>query len=384
MIGIAEEELRARRKRTIRRAAGIFTGCLLLLTFFSNTYRQMILPKVSVEKPQISQLSYDIEGSGSIRPKRNVSLYDSSGWVVKEVLVKEGDAVTKGQPLIVLDPSTAEKNRADEQDRLAKQQLELEKLQDSLKLNGMGGEASKLEEIKRQIAALKLDMSIQARKIESIRKDIADKSTLTAPFDGLIDDLQADVGLTSSQGKAVVVLSDLSQGWELETKVDADSANRLITGETIDVKIKETVPRFVKGKVTEIDQADSGGSSNQSQSQSQNQNSTSSMKLVTVAISDPKLIGGEQAEFQVSRKVGTPKPLVPKSAIKTDSQGEYIYTVEETKRPLGNEFRVRKKYVHTEDSDETNAILNGMISPDEKIVTETSEPISDGDQVRLS
>ncbi|MFC0215784.1 hypothetical protein ACFFK0_25635 [Paenibacillus chartarius] len=87
MIGLADEEIRAKRKRAIRWAGGIFTVLLLALTFFSNTYQQMALPKVSVEKPQIGQLSYDIEGAGTIGPKRTVSLYDQSGLEVKELFL---------------------------------------------------------------------------------------------------------------------------------------------------------------------------------------------------------------------------------------------------------------------------------------------------------
>lgn len=377
MIEIADEQVRAKRKRTIRMAAGLFTGCLLLLTFFSNTYQKMTLPKVSVEKPVMNQLSHEIEGEGAIRPKRIVSLYDQTGWVAKEVRVKEGDFVKKGEAMVVFDNSSAQKNMADEQDRLAKQQLELDKLQEALKLTGIGGEVSKMEEIKRQITALKLDLSIQARKIDGIRKDISNKSTLTAPFDGLIDERQADEGLPAPQGRAIVQLADLSQGWELKASVDADAASRLVTGETVDVRIKETVPRLVKGKVAAIERAESGRGQTQS-------GGASGMKQVTVNIDDPKLTGGEQAEFRLVKNVGSPRLLVPKSAVKTDSKGEYIFTIEESKRPLGNEFRVRKKYVHTEDSDQTNAILTGLIMPDEKIVTESSEPISDGDQVRLN
>ncbi|MDF2723005.1 MAG: biotin/lipoyl-binding protein [Paenibacillus sp.] len=374
---LADEVIRSRRKKAIRRAAGLFMGCLLLLTFFSNTYQRLTLPKVSFEKPQISQLAYDISGEGVIRPKRIVSLYDKSGWDVKEVLIEDGDAVKAGQPLIVFDSSKAANNLADEQDRYAKQQLDLGKLQDTLKQNAQSGDTSKLEDIKRQISGLKLDMSIQARKIEGIRTEIADKSTLTAPFDGLIADLQADEGLPVSQGKAVIQLSDASQGWELETKVDADAAARLVIGETIDVKIKENEPRFVKARVAEIENAEA--SSGQAQS-----GSGAGVKLVTLAIDDAKLIGGEQAEFGLNRKVGKPRLLVPVTAVKTDSKGEYIFVIEETKRPLGNEFRAVKKYVNTEDSDETNAALNGSIMPDDKIITETSEPISDGDLVRLN
>jgi HlyD family secretion protein len=377
MIGLADEVIRAKRKTTIRWAAGIFTGCLLLLTFFSNTYQQMTLPKVSVEKPQFSQLSYEIEGNGVIRPKRTVSLYDQSGWEVKEVLIQEGDAVKAGQALIVYDSTTAVKNLADEQDRFAKQQLELEKLQEALKQSAFGGEDSKMEDIKRQISSLKLDISIQARKIDSIKKEIADKSTMTAPFDGLISDLQADVGLPSSPGKAAIQISDLSEGWELETKVDADAAGRLVTGETIDVKIKEAETRFVKAQVASIEEVDSGGSQGQS-------GGTSEIKLVTLSINDLKLTGGEQGEFRLTRKVGKPQLLVPIAAVKSDSQGEYIFVIDEAKRPLGNEFKATKKYVNTEDADKTNASLNGVIMLEDKIVIESSEPISDGDLVRLN
>jgi len=377
MIAIDEAALHTKRKRTIRIASAIFISVLLLLTFFSSTYQKLALPKVSVEKPEMSQLSFEIEGDGTIRPKRKVDLYDQTGWVVKEVPVKKGDAVKKGQPLLVFDTSTAQKNLADEQDRHAKQQIELEKLQDSLKQHGLGGEASKIDEIRRQINALKLDMSVQARKIESIRKEIADKGTLIAPFDGLIDDLQADAGLSASPGRAVVQLSDLSQGWELKSNVDADSANRLTAGEAVDVRIKETPVRLVKGKIASVEKTDSAGGSQAKGG------GTSDLREVAVDIADPKLTGKELAEFRIVKNVGAPRQMVPKTAVKTDTRGEYIFVIEEKKRPLGNEFRARKKYVTTEDSDKTNAVLIGMIMPNEKIITESSEPISDGDLVRI-
>ncbi|MFC0214133.1 efflux RND transporter periplasmic adaptor subunit, partial [Paenibacillus chartarius] len=297
--------------------------------------------------------------------------------LLREVKVKEGDAVKKGQTLIVLDSAPAAKSLADEQDRYAKQQLELEKLQDALKQNGIGGEASKMDDMKRQIAALKLDMSIQARKIESIRSDISENGSVTAPFDGLIIDIQADEGVPASPGKALVQIADSSQGWTLQARVDADAAERLVTGETVDVRIKETTPRYVKGKVSEVDYSEEGGGQPAS-------SGATATKLVTLDIDDPKLSGGELADFSLTKKAGTPRPLVPVAALRSDSQGEYMFTIVETKRPLGNEFRVSKKYVHTEDADGTNALLNGGIGLEDKIVTESSEPLSDGDQVRLN
>lgn len=376
MTELSEELIRSRRKRAIRLAAAIFAGCLIIFTFYSNTYQSLTLPKVSVEQPEVGQLSYEIEGEGNVAPKRTIPLYHQSGWPVAQVQIQEGELVKKGQTLLTFDTSQAEKSLADEEDRLAKQRLELEKLEKALTRNGIGGETAALEETMRQIAALKLDMSIQSRKVESIRQEIARNGTLAAPFDGLVAVLEADEGVIPSQGKAVVQLSDLSRGWELEAAVEAEAAGQLAVGEVLDVRIRAGESRYVKGTVSAI--------GNEGLAGGQTAGGSSGTKQVTLDIADDKLSGGEPAEFSLTRKVGMPRMLVPLSAIKTDAQGEYLLVVRETKRPLGNEMKAVKQYVRTESADATKAAVSGAVNKNDKIIVEASQPVSDGDPVRLN
>jgi HlyD family secretion protein len=377
MIASTEEAILIKKKRGIRLAAGLFIGSLLVLTFFSNTYRQLTLPKVSVAKAEFGQLAHNIEGSGALEPERTASLYDRSGWKVLEVLVKEGDTVTEGQKLITFDSSQAERTIADEQDRYKQQQLRMEKLQNDLKATGIGGDEDKVESIKRDIASLRLDMDIQSRKLANLREELREKSALVAPFSGIVTELRAEEGLTVSQGQAAAEIADPSQGLNLTVNVKTELADRLVPGESVQVRIKGTTPRLITGKVHSVEKT---AAANQ---QGGSGSSGGSGKEVTVRVNDKALTGGELAEFELTKRTGSPRPLIPNEAIHQDGGGEYVFVVEEKKRPLGNEFRVGKKYINTDDSDETSTALMGGMDPQAKIVTESAEPLSDGDRVRL-
>lgn len=81
---------------------------LLFFTFFSNTLQSLTLPKVTTVKPQTKSLEFTLEGSGKLTPVSEAKLLNASGWKVRQVLVKEGDRVTKGQTLIRYDSQAAE------------------------------------------------------------------------------------------------------------------------------------------------------------------------------------------------------------------------------------------------------------------------------------
>lgn len=105
-------------------------GVLLFFTFFSNTLQSLTLPKVTTVKPESRSLEFTLEGSGMLRPVSEARLLNSSGWKVRQILVKEGDKVKKGQKLILYDSQTAESELQDEITLLDKQKIEQQTLQD--------------------------------------------------------------------------------------------------------------------------------------------------------------------------------------------------------------------------------------------------------------
>ncbi|WP_260612117.1 hypothetical protein [Paenibacillus popilliae] len=75
--------------------------------------------------------------------------------------------------------------------------------------------------------------------------------------------------------------------------------------------------------------------------------------------------------------------LVPNKAIRDDGGGKYVFGIEEKNGPLGNAFYIRKLPVTVIDSNESvSAVIEGLFE-EGKIVTESSDPLQEGDKIRL-
>lgn len=91
------------RKRAIRKAALVFLGIVLLLTFFSKTINNMLLPEVECTVPWSGYLSYSIRASGEIKAQYTHRIFAQGSWHMTDVLVEEGDSVTAGDVLAIVD-----------------------------------------------------------------------------------------------------------------------------------------------------------------------------------------------------------------------------------------------------------------------------------------
>jgi HlyD family secretion protein len=365
-----------RRKKGVRLAAAIFFGGMLVLTFFSNTYSGLTLPKIQVDTPSFGALSYTIEGRGTLDAHHAVSLYDRTGWEVKQLNVEEGDRVTKGQVLVEFDTEAARRSLLDEQTRYHKLELQLAGLQDKLKENAAVKGTFELDDAKREIASLQGDMAIQSRRIEGLQQELDEGAAVTAPFDGVITDLHAEAGLPVPQGQPAVIVADLSQGFDMTVTVSEAQAERITLGRNVNLNVQGEKTRVVKATVAELEDAPSGGAGAG--------NGEAAGKLLTLTVKDASLKIGDRGYFQWTETDGKQEVLIPSDAIHHDDQGEYVFVLKEVKKPLGNEFYVQTAYVQTGDSDDVStAIVEGLM-PTEKIVTDSSDPLSDGDRVRIN
>ena len=73
---------------------------LLVLTFFSKSLYNYRLPVVEVTSPKQGNLSFTVEGTGVFDYAHIDSFYAEMDGRVREILVKEGDEVRKGQCLM--------------------------------------------------------------------------------------------------------------------------------------------------------------------------------------------------------------------------------------------------------------------------------------------
>lgn len=358
---------------------GLFFSGLLALTFLSNTIQGMSLPKVSAEKPEMGGLDQNVSGDGFLQAAHTAQLYAEGDWKVDKILKRKNDRVKRGDPLVTFDTASTKRTLQDENTRYEQQKLQLAKMADQLKTMLRSDDAAGLENQKRDIEAHRLDMQVQERKIDDLNKQIAEGGTLKAPIDGVITSLNASEGATSGRGQPVVEIADDASGYRFSIKANSSDASPLRIGDKVAVQLDETPQRSIDGIISEIEDTsadNSGGNSGNGADGSEVGN-----KKITFYVKDPNLKPGLKASVSIRNQSKSFGMQIPKSALKQDNNGYYVFTVTEKDGPLGTAYYVNKAYVTIKDENEDTVVTDGLM-PDEKFVTESSEPISDGDRVR--
>ncbi|WP_308637638.1 efflux RND transporter periplasmic adaptor subunit [Paenibacillus silvisoli] len=381
MSAMLDDNRLQRRKRVMGIALALFFGALAVLTFFSNTIAGLALPKVTVTKPDFGQLERTISGEGELEAEKTEELYAEGDGNVTKIHVEEGDAVKKGQTLISYDTTEAERNLADEETRYAQAKLRMEKqregIVDALRQDNQAG----VRDLKRDLQIAEYDLEIQRRKLVTMREGIEQSSAVRAPFDGIVTDLQVTEGLPSSRGQAVAVIADVSRGLVFTFTEDADDADKLRIGETVSLSAYiGDKRRMVKGKVDDIEDAEDSGSSGGAGS---GDSGDEKSKTITIKVNGQELQLGSQVKLSVKKTGRLGGIILASDSVQQGSDGYFVWTVKEKKGPLGSVYTAEKAAVTIGDSDETNTEIVDGIMPDEQVVEEMSEPLSEGQRVRL-
>lgn len=411
----------ALRKRITGKALIIFIAMLVLLTFFSSTLNNLMLPRVTVESPTRGDIVKDIGGDGIVEANEVLEKYIASNAIVTDVEVKVGDLVKKGQTILNLDTGDLEENLMDEKARYEQKKLQLEKLQDStpsgefssyqqnvktaadkvtqtqealetVKALYGSGAASKQDldtaqtnfdnagreyetakfnldqaskQSRREIESLKLDMEILQRNINKLTEELNEAGSVTAPFDGIIEDIGFTKGTMANSSRPIYTLVDASKGFHLEIVMDTDMAKYLTAGETVNVTIDSLDKMGIEGKISEI---------------TDNEQQKGDKKDVSVSLDIPGLTGGEPGSFDIKKKIANNGFLVSNDAIHTDSSGDYILVVKERDGALGKESYVQETRVTTGESDNSKTAVDGGMMMD-NIVVKSSKTVESGDRV---
>ncbi|MEK3733558.1 efflux RND transporter periplasmic adaptor subunit [Paenibacillus sp. FSL M8-0334] len=376
------------RKRMIQIVSMIFMGVLVFLTFFSNTLQSLTLPKVRTEALANGSLMFTVEGSGMLQPITEERLTNPAGWSVRKIVVNEGDLVKKGQRLIEYDSKAAQRELDNEIVNLKKMNIELENLHDQFIQSTWEEDELGIRSTERAIESLKLDLEMQERKINQLRDDLRSGQELTAPFDGIVTQLNAIEGMASS-GEADVVITNNSQGYRLDIPADSALLNQLgiMVGAKAEVEIhtvQEQQRRIIEGTITEMKDAEPRIESTSEFGEVADLTRTVPRTLLRIKVIDPELKGGEQAWINIEKRSRLEGLVVSGEAIHRDRDGLFIYTIDEQRGPLGNEFVARKVHVQsTERNDNLTVIQSDRLYEGDLVILESSEPLQDGNRVRL-
>ncbi|RAV20716.1 efflux RND transporter periplasmic adaptor subunit [Paenibacillus contaminans] len=357
-----------------------------MLTLYSNTLLSMSLPKVWVTLGRQEPLVHVFNGEGVLRPAIEASLSNKSGWEIKEVMVAKGDSVKTGQALVVYANREAENRYLDAQAQFMQQQLAIEELQDQYVEASRNSDEHLSRTVKRNLEGARITLEVQQRNLDSLKEALVSERELKAPFDGIVQKVNAVKGMASASVGPDIQLASSNQGYEMQLQIPASLSRLIGGGQTTDIQVQiADTTETMSGVIQLMDTTETMSRvMNQGENESQDKREGATNKRILINVNNEKLRGGEQASLLLS--ISSPNEggiLVPNKAIHREGSESYIFVVEEKKGALGNTSVARKVNVQTGDANEHETVVKGGIFPDSPIILESSEPILDGERIRV-
>lgn len=277
---------------------------------------------------EMRDLTQGLPVSGTVKALNYAVIKARVAGEVKEILVREGDAVQTGQVLARIDPTEFQRRwtQAQEQALAAKSQMEIAQRQwDTNKALVDQGFISKAA-MNNSLASFQGAVATQKAAIAGadVARKALDDATLLAPFSGVIAVRAAQVGQRVSIDAHVLELVDLSQ-LEVEVPVSPSESLDVRVGQVAALQLEDRKEN-VTAKVKRISPSAQAGS-----------------RSVMIYLSLDKPEGLRHGLF-AKGMLGMGKSqvmAVPLSAVRTDRPQPYVQVVES----LGDQRQVVHKTV---------------------------------------
>lgn len=160
-----------KRREWVKNAAIIFLSVMLVLTFFSNTFMNYSLPEVAAQYVQSGTITAKIRGTGTVESGDPYNVKITETRTISSVLVKTGDKVEKGAPLLLLEDKES-KELTDAQTALDKAMLDFElallsgDISNSAFQNVQNGNVSSLNTYQSRIVAAEAEIDKWQKQVD--------------------------------------------------------------------------------------------------------------------------------------------------------------------------------------------------------------------------
>ena len=212
----------------------------------------------------------------------------------------------------------------------------------------------------------------QVKQIEELKEKIEkikaapEETLVTAPIAGKIVSIDYVPGNSITSGAEVAKIEVADKGYICEVSMTTDQARKVQIGAECSI-VNSWWFSDVKASVSQI----------RSDPQSQGQK-----KIVVITVTGD-VSEGQSLNFSIGDKSQSYESVLPKNAIREDKEGNFVLVVESKSTPLGVRYKAVRYNVEIIASDDTKCAVSGLYG-NESIITTSTSPISDGQQVRLA
>ena len=316
-------------------------------------------PLITTFKVQEEVFTHFIELQGNVQTKQNVLVYPEVPGILKEVLVKEGQQVKKGQILAVIDDGGLAQQvlLSQTNEQLAKTTFERQK---RLWNEKIGSEI--------QFLQAKASYTSQKNATNQLKQQLK-KFTVYAPFSGLIDDIFKEKGTVVAPGQRselfrVINLSNMY----IETDVPENYITSITKGKKVEVNFP-ILGKIVNSKIRQV-----GNFINPS---------NRSFKIeIGVPNQDLEIKPNLTAKLKLNDYTNTKAILIPQSIISENAEGQqFIYVVKDKRE---NNLAIAERLVIETGKTQGDFIeVTKNLNTDTEIILEGARSVNNGQAVKV-
>ncbi|MCL6218745.1 efflux RND transporter periplasmic adaptor subunit [Zunongwangia pacifica] len=351
-------EIRARKSELSKEQSAITSDINKLDEAINKLDKNKNLNLVTVQTLKDSTFKHFAEVQGDVATDENIIIYPEYSGILKKVYVSEGDRVNKGQILAKIDDGglSSQVAQTQAQATLAKTTYERQK---RLWEQNIGSEIQFLE--------AKTNFEATQKAAEQLNAQLA-KTTVTAPFSGVIDNVISNQGEVVSPGQSQLFRIVNLNNMYVEAAVPENYLPKIEKGTFVKVMIS-SVNKEYDGKVTDV------GS---------NINANNRTFRVRIAIPNPdKLIRPNQiATILLNDYTAASAITIPESTIQKNAMGESVVYTLETKTDstgIAKKNVIETGYIYDNMIEVTKGLAQG-----ETLIVEGSKSLRDGQEVKIS
>lgn len=221
-------------------------------------------------------------------------------------------------------------------------------------------------------ASAALELQDMAQQIEKAKKQLSElnggeDNQITANVGGIIESIAYTAGSTAVKDDILCTIQVPDMGYSLSFSVTNEQARRLRVGDSA------SVTNYYWG--SEITATLTNIKTDPKNPQTS--------KLLTFDLSGD-VNAGSELTISVGQKSQNYEIIIPNSAIRTDSNGSYVLTVEAKNSPLGNRYIAQRVDIEVIAADDVNSAVTGDLSNGDFVITTSNKPVQKGDQVRMA
>ena len=338
-------------KKLLIRITVILIVVLLICTFISRTIANSLLPVVTVVGVTGGTLDDSLQVSGSVSYTEISEIALPSDLKILEIYVSPGEHVTKGEPICKVDV----RSFLLEYQRFS---LLLEQLQEDYQDSRISEKEK--DYISKQIALLTSEMALYE---ESHLLD----ELLCAEVSGIVREVYVEAGDIKPAGTIVLDIIPDTAKKQAVLLVPQEMALRFEEGD--------------KASIFYVDEA-TGEKSSVSTIATKTFDNESGAFLFTVLLENETVYEGQDVEVKLIKTSDYYDSLIPVAAVRSDSNGEYVFVLRTKAGLFGEEQFVQRLDISVVERSSYYVTVD-LFNLADRVVIATSLPLVSGQKVRV-